>query len=413
MSGTRDVDVVVIGGGIGGSALATALARAGLAVEVLERETAFVDRVRGEWMAPWGVRETRILGIYDDLMAAGGHHVTRSVNYDELLPPALAEQTALAIAELVPGIPGALCMEHVVMQNTLIGCAAAAGARVRRGVNAVRVSGGIAPRVDFTHDGQSHALRCRLIVGADGRSSTVRRQLGLALEEGPIDHLISGLLVDRADGWPADVQSVGKAGSVMFLIFPQGGGKIRLYVDYALADRGRYSGDAGAARLLAAFAADCLPRGAAIAGARPIGPCKAFPSQDAHLDLPCADGALLIGDAAGYTDPIWGQGLSVTLRDVRMVRDLLLGSDDWRAGTFRPYAEERRERCRRIRCETRFGTTLFARFEAPALAARERAFARISANPDLAALVLAAYVGPDALPAEVFTDAYFDGIFAA
>lgn len=39
--------------------------------------------------------------------------------------------------------------------------------------------------------------------------------------------------------------------------------------------------------------------------------------------------------------------------------------------------------------------------------------ARFGANPEHAALVLAAYAGPDALPAEIVTDAYFDGIFAA
>ena len=47
-----DCDVVVVGAGIGGSALATALARGGLSVLVLEQETEYRDRVRGEWLAP-------------------------------------------------------------------------------------------------------------------------------------------------------------------------------------------------------------------------------------------------------------------------------------------------------------------------------------------------------------------------
>jgi flavin-dependent dehydrogenase len=48
-----DADVVIAGAGVGGSALATVLARAGLAVRV-EKEPAYRDRVRGEWLAPWG-----------------------------------------------------------------------------------------------------------------------------------------------------------------------------------------------------------------------------------------------------------------------------------------------------------------------------------------------------------------------
>jgi len=49
-------DIVVIGGGIGGAALATVLARAGHAVLVLEKSTVYRDRVRGEWIAPWAGR---------------------------------------------------------------------------------------------------------------------------------------------------------------------------------------------------------------------------------------------------------------------------------------------------------------------------------------------------------------------
>jgi flavin-dependent dehydrogenase len=45
-----DYDVVIAGAGIGGSALATMLARGGLSVLVLEKETEYRDRVRGEWL---------------------------------------------------------------------------------------------------------------------------------------------------------------------------------------------------------------------------------------------------------------------------------------------------------------------------------------------------------------------------
>ena len=60
-------DIITIGGGLGGSTLAKAMAEHGARVLVLEREQQFKDRVRGEIMAPWGVAETQALGLYETL----------------------------------------------------------------------------------------------------------------------------------------------------------------------------------------------------------------------------------------------------------------------------------------------------------------------------------------------------------
>ncbi|MEO8115595.1 MAG: FAD-dependent monooxygenase, partial [Phenylobacterium sp.] len=87
----RTYDLVIVGGGIGGSALATVMAEAGRSVLLLEQSEVYEDRVRGEWIAPWGVAETHRLGLYDRLAAAGGRHVLRHVTYDETLDPAAAE----------------------------------------------------------------------------------------------------------------------------------------------------------------------------------------------------------------------------------------------------------------------------------------------------------------------------------
>src|SRR5262249_55052104 len=62
-------DIITVGGGLGGAALAKSMAEHGARVLVLEREKRFKDRIRGEFMAPWGVAEAQALGI-DGLLRA-------------------------------------------------------------------------------------------------------------------------------------------------------------------------------------------------------------------------------------------------------------------------------------------------------------------------------------------------------
>ena len=70
-------DIVTVGGGVGGASFARSMAASGRRVLVLERETQFKDRVRGEWLSPWGVEETRLLGIYGLLRDAGAHELPK------------------------------------------------------------------------------------------------------------------------------------------------------------------------------------------------------------------------------------------------------------------------------------------------------------------------------------------------
>jgi flavin-dependent dehydrogenase len=63
MPPTRAFDVIVVGGGMAGSALAGLLAQSGLGVLVVEREARFRDRIRGELTWPWGVGEALQLGL--------------------------------------------------------------------------------------------------------------------------------------------------------------------------------------------------------------------------------------------------------------------------------------------------------------------------------------------------------------
>src|SRR3954454_11947080 len=79
------VDVAIVGGGIAGAALATVLARDGYEVLLLERQTRYRDKVRGEFLTCWGVAEMLALDLEKPFLDAGGHYVRRFVSYDEVI----------------------------------------------------------------------------------------------------------------------------------------------------------------------------------------------------------------------------------------------------------------------------------------------------------------------------------------
>jgi 2-polyprenyl-6-methoxyphenol hydroxylase-like FAD-dependent oxidoreductase len=391
-------DLAIVGGGIGGGALATVMARAGHSVLLLEKSAVYRDLVRGEWMAPWGVVEAKRIGLYDDLIAAGGHHLSKHITYGDAIEPSEAEAGALPIAALVPDIPGPLCIGHPAHCELLHVLSLDAGATALRGVTEISVTLGAEPAVTYMHDGATHTARCRILVGADGRGSLVRRAAGIELHRDPTHHLFSGLLIEDAQGFPDDLQVLGAEGDVHYLAFPQGKGRIRLYLGFPAEQSNRFAGEKGPQAFLEAFRLETLPGSEHLANATPAGPCHSYPNEDAWTDTPYAQGMVLIGDAAGWNDPIIGQGLSITYRDVRIVSEILRAGDDWSPAAFAPCAEERRERMRRLRFSAKIVSTLLNEFGDEARARRARAFERQRANPMLALAQLAALIGPDAVP---------------
>ena len=246
MSSQRDVfEVVIVGGGIAGNALAAVLARAGRAVLVLERSTVYRDRVRGELVKPWGVAEARRLGLHETLLRTGGIHHTRIVPYDETLESMEAEKAAVALDNILPGVPGTLGIGHPQACEALRSAAAAAGASVRRGVSDADVQLGSAPAVRYRVDGTEHTARCRLVIGTDGRESTIRRRASIVLHATEPRLLMAGLLVEDLRSWPEHHVTIGTEGDLVFFIVPQGAGRARLYLLWSCGDRRRFAGPGG------------------------------------------------------------------------------------------------------------------------------------------------------------------------
>lgn len=405
-------DLIIVGGGIGGSSLACVMAEAGWKVLVLENQAAFADRVRGEWIAPWGVAETQRIGLYDLLMQAGGHHITSHVTYDESLEPRDCESAALPLG-LLPGVPGPLCIGHPRHCETLFTEARRRGATCLRPATVKQVKLGDAPSVTFEHEGQERTATAPLIVGAEGRQSLVRDAAGIKLHQDKPHHWFAGLLVDGVEGIDNTRQSIGTEGSFGFLAFPQGGTKVRVYGGYPLDAQGRFKGDDGAQKFLDAFRLRSAPGNAAIANGTPAGPLFSFFNNDSWTDEPYAPGALLIGDAAGWNDPINGLGLSITYRDVRITSDILKIAGKGGQPDFAPYAAERSERMRRLRFAGQLQATLDMEFGEAAKARRLLYHNRRVQDPTIGIHGLAILAGPETVPEEFFTEQHRNRVLEA
>jgi menaquinone-9 beta-reductase len=108
----HDADVVIVGAGIAGCALATTLARQGVSVLLLEKILQHVDRIRGERLAPWGVAPAAKIGVLSEVLAAGVHYITRSMRYSENVPTEEGRANVFDLGALFPSVLGAMGAGH-------------------------------------------------------------------------------------------------------------------------------------------------------------------------------------------------------------------------------------------------------------------------------------------------------------
>ena len=117
-------DLTTVGGGMAASALATCMAESGARVLILEQETRFRDRIRGEYLMPWGVAEIAALGIYDLLC----RECAQKIPWIDLGMGGPPREFTTTTAQQQP----AMGYSHPEMQEVLLTAAERSGAEVRR-----------------------------------------------------------------------------------------------------------------------------------------------------------------------------------------------------------------------------------------------------------------------------------------
>jgi 2-polyprenyl-6-methoxyphenol hydroxylase-like FAD-dependent oxidoreductase len=378
------------------------LADDGLDVAILEASTEYEDRVRGESMQPWGVAEARDLGVEQVLLDAGAHVAGAWNHYDTDVPTEVSEANPIPVSIMVPGVDGSLNLRHPEACNALSAAASKAGVDVRRGVSDVALTIGAAPKIRATDgDGLPIELTARLVVGADGRNSTVRRQAGIELSRQEETCMIAGLLVEGLDDVSDERDFLASQDDLFMAAFHQGGGRLRVYLCPGVDQKRRFSGPGGLDEFRRSASFGCLPFGEALADATPAGPLATYPGDDSWTERPFTDGVVLVGDAAGYNNPIIGQGLSIALRDARTVRDVLRDGDVSPAA-FTAYADERTERMRRLRATATFMSATFADECTDRPARRARFFELQQNEPLMLGMLVGMMGGPENGPPDAF-----------
>ncbi|MFP5322909.1 MAG: NAD(P)/FAD-dependent oxidoreductase [Acidimicrobiia bacterium] len=301
------------------------------------------------------------------------------------------------------GLPTFVHFGHPAACTALTAAATEAGATVHHGAKVTDLSFGDRPTVSFRDvEGAEHRFACRMIIGADGRASAVRRRAGFMVRESPTLVSGGGVLV-HGDSWPAELLALVTEGDLHYVIAPRAGAN-RLYV-FCTPDvaRARFSGSHRTAALLDAYHLRSVPFVGAFAHAVPAGPSAFFAMTDTWVDDPVRDGVALVGDAAGWNNPLIGQGLAIALRDVRHVVGVLTSNERWSPEEFHEYRDERRERMRRLRATAFVDACISVSFDS---AARERraAFRDSLADPVASAYVLGRAIGVDDLPAAAYEE---------
>lgn len=341
---TERFDIIVVGGGPAGAAVAHRMARAGAKVLLLERERRFRDRVRGDVVYPWGVREARSLGIHPAMTAGAARELRYWRTGIAGVPARPARDLRAETGE------SALVFHHPELQQALVGAAAEAGAAVWRPATATgltRSGGGVRVSVRTKAEGGSRPAQVReveaaLVVAADGRGSALRRRAGFATERDAPRLVFAGVLlrgvrVEQTEA-PRDTAQLHfhPSRGLLAMLLPLDGERTRAYAGYHVATGRRPEVGASLEEFVALSRAAGAPPASFTPDLEQIAPLAAFDGADVWVQHPYRAGVALVGDAAAASDPSFGSGVALALLGARLLTDRLL-----QEGELTPAAVER------------------------------------------------------------------------
>jgi flavin-dependent dehydrogenase len=313
--GVAETDVVIVGTRCAGTAAAIAFARAGRRVIGLDSSSFPSDTLSTHLLWSSGVFELRQLGALERVRALGAPPLTTGM---------AAGAGHVVAAPFTPygGIDYSMCVRRVGLDAALVDTARKAGADLREQVRVDELlwdDGRVRGVRYHDRDGTSHEIRARLVVGADGRRSTVAKLVGTAA---PYRRSASGRACfygyweDTGDH-DRSVAAQWRAGRLLGTAFPCDDGLVLCLIQPPADTAPR-----GVVRIEQSYR-DMIGRipglATRLAGSTLRGRIRSAVDIASYFRRSSGPGWALPGDAGHFKDPVTAQGIRDALRYGRLL----------------------------------------------------------------------------------------------